>query len=360
MPDKDDVTKWIIFGLIALIVLMVVAWVYSKIYLNKANCKNLDKLYSKFPLVRTINTSNEQFSYKLRDYYIKTAYNCCASGIFKNDFVNTCALITCIKQGARCLDFEIYSVNDEAVIAVSSVEDFTVKESYNSIPFLTAMKIIADYAFSGSTCPNPGDPLILHFRVMTKHKPIYKRMAEDLYSTLENRLLGKTYSYENNGKNLCSDPLKDFIEKVIIVVDKTNARFEHTELDEYVNIASNSIFMRSLRYHDVRYTPDMQELIDFNKKHMTIVLPDVSVNNSNISAQLAMKYGCQMIGMSFQNFDSNMEYYALFFNEAGSAFALKPANLRYIPVKIALPGPPPEEYSYKQRNTKTDYYAFSV
>jgi hypothetical protein len=104
----------------------------------------------------------------------------------------------------------------------------------------------------------------------------------------------------------------------------------------------------------------MQELIDYNKKHMTIALPDVSVNNSNISSQLAMKYGCQMVGMSFQNFDSNMEYCDLFFNEAGTAFVLKPALLRYVPITIDLPGPPPEEYSYKKRDTKTDYYAFTV
>ena len=273
---NTDITTWLVFGIIALIIVMVVSWVYSKIYLNKANCKNLDKIYSKFPLVRTINPKNEQFSYKLRDYYIKTAYNCCAAGIFKNDFVNICALTTCIKQGARCLDFEIYSLNDEPVIAVSSVDDFTIKESYNSVPFLSAMRTIADYAFSGSTCPNPGDPLILHFRVMSKHKPIYKKMAEVLYSTLENHLLGKTYSYENNGKNIGSDSLKDFVNKVIIVVDKTNARFEHTELDEYVNIASNSIFMRSLRYHDVKYTPDMQELIDFLQSLFNPKEPELS------------------------------------------------------------------------------------
>ena len=32
-------------------------------------------------------------------------------GSYKNDYVNLCALKSCIKQGARCLDFEIYSVN---------------------------------------------------------------------------------------------------------------------------------------------------------------------------------------------------------------------------------------------------------
>ena len=60
---------------------------------------------------------NKQFSYNLRDYYIKTAYNCCTAGEYKNDFVNVCALKNCIRQGARCLDFEIYSVKGSPVVA---------------------------------------------------------------------------------------------------------------------------------------------------------------------------------------------------------------------------------------------------
>ena len=32
---------------------------------------------------------------------------------YKNNFVDLCALDTCIKFGARCLDFEIYSYNGE-------------------------------------------------------------------------------------------------------------------------------------------------------------------------------------------------------------------------------------------------------
>ena len=51
--------------------------------------------------------------YNLRDYYIKTAYNCCCGGEFKNDYVSTDALKKCISQGARVLDFDIYSINDD-------------------------------------------------------------------------------------------------------------------------------------------------------------------------------------------------------------------------------------------------------
>ena len=360
--NEDNMSTIKIVGLtiVVLLVISVILWIYGKLTLENKNCKRMNRLYKDFPLLRTLNPANTNFSHNLRDYYIKTAYNCCAGGTFKNDFVNTCALKNCIRQGVRCLDFEIYSVDNIPVIAVSSQDNFDVKESYNSVPFSSAMELIRDYAFSGSTCPNPGDPLVLHFRIMSNNKSIYNDMAKLLYSTLESRLLGKKYSYENNGKNLGLLSLKNLMGKVIIVVDKTNPLFLDTKLDEYINIASNSIFMRALRYHDVRFTPDMQELIEFNKKQMSICLPDVSDKTTNVSSSLAMKYGCQMVAMSFQNFDANMQYYDEMFDSAGSAFILKPMYLRYIPVKIPLPPPPNPAFSYKERPIKSDYYSFTI
>lgn len=354
-------TKLFLTVITILLVLIIVFWIYSKTRLNSRNCKSMDRMYKDFPKIHNVNPSNDNYKYNLRDYYIKTAYNACSAGGFKNDFVNTCALINCIKQGARCLDFQIYSVNNSPVIATSSVDDFTIKETYNSVPFGEALQIINDYAFSGSTSPNPNDPLIIHLRIMSNNKDIYSIMAKNITSQLGRRILGPNYSYENHGKNLGSVPLREFLGKVIIIADKTNPLFEDTPLDEYVNLASNSIFMRGVRFSSgIKYTPDIDELVEFNKKNMTLCLPDISPNNQNYSASLAMKCGCQMVGMSFQNFDNNMEYYDEFFDSAGSAFVLKPETLRFVPVKIPPPTLPPEKYSYKQRDISSDFYKFTI
>ena len=331
------------------ILIIVLWWMRTKLSLEAKNCADMNSLWSDFPLVRTINTFNTDFQYALRDYYIKTAYNCCAAGQYKNDFVNVCALKDCIRQGVRGLDFAIYSVDGKAVIAISTMNDYSIKESYNSIPFETAMAVVKDYAFSGSTCPNPGDPLLLHFRIMTQNTKICDSIAQSLYNTLQTRLLPKKYSYENNGKSLPGEPLLDFMGKVIIIADKSNKIFAGSKLDEYVNVASNSVFMRALRFHDVRYTSDMNELIFFNQKNFCISLPDLSPKNDNPSAQLSMTYGVQMVGMSFQKFDTNLQYYIQLFDDAGTAFILKPEALRYIPKTIPKPADPPPEYSYKER-----------
>ena len=58
-----------------LLVFMIIVWIYSTLNLNDANCSTMNKLYEDFPLIRTINPSDDNFSHNLRDYYIKTAYN---------------------------------------------------------------------------------------------------------------------------------------------------------------------------------------------------------------------------------------------------------------------------------------------
>jgi hypothetical protein len=333
--DKISQLMTIIIGFLFFILFW---WFFNKMDLNEQNCTKLDKLYDKFPLISSIKPDNPTYKdNRLRDYYIKTAYNCCSGGNYKNDYVNLCALKSCIKQGARCLDFEIYSVDNLPVIAVSSVDDYTVKESYNSVPFAKAMEIISIYAFSGGNCPNPEDPLILNFRIKSNIKSIHDAMAKALYNTLDDRLLGKQFSYENSGKNIGSYLIRKLMGKVVIVVDKSNPLFTSTLLNEYVNIASNSAFIRLLRYRDVEFTHDKDELILYNKQNMSIVLPDLSSNNKNFSAALAQTYGCQMIAMSFQNFDENMQYYTQFFDDAGTAFVLRDEMYRYKPTYLTPP-----------------------
>jgi len=346
LAKTDSITQ-VMIVIIFLLFLMIFVWSVNKIGLNKKNCANIDEVYSKFPLISSISENNDNFkNFKLRDYYIKTAYNCCSSGKYKNDFVNLCALRSCIRQGARCLDFEIYSVDSQPVIAASSNLDFNVKETYNTILFSRAMETVANYAFSGSNCPNPKDPLILHFRIMTSSTKIHDEIAKQLYDTLSEKLLGKNFSYENNGKNIGSYPLLRLKEKVIIMVDKANPIFVSTLLNEYVNITSNSAFVRELRFSEVKFTHDPDDLKHYNKQNMSIVLPDISPNNKNYSHRLASIYGCQMIGLSFQNFDDYMKDYTQHFDNAGYAFILKPENLRYVPVFIPKPPDQDKELSY--------------
>ena len=351
--------KFLCYAISICLIIGLIYFIYNKRKLNKANCRVLAKVYSSKPTLNAV-VNTEYKNHALRDFYVKTAYNCCSSGQFKNDFVNLCALKTCIEQGVRCLDFEIYSINNEPVVAASSVNDFTIKETYNSIPINQVFTTIMNTAFSNGICPNADDPLILHFRIMSKNIPMYNKLANQISKSLSSRTLGKLYSFENQGANLGIVPVSTLKGKIVIIIDATNPLYQSVPaLDEWVNLASGAPFMYTLRYKSVKYTQDLK-LKDFNKKQMTIVLPDLMTNDTNPNFNIARQYGCQFIAMSFQNYDSNLEHYNAFFDGEKTAFVLKPAALRYIPVRIKKPPPVPPEYSYATRPIKSEYYNYSI
>ena len=141
---------------------------------------------------------------------------------------------------------------------------------------------------------------------------------------------------------------------IIVIVDKTNpAWLQSQELRECVNMVSNSVFMRCLRYtKDVKQTPDMEELKEYNKLNMTIVLPDDKNNPDNPGAMFSRSVGCQMVAMRYQTPDPQLKENADYFNNQGYAFVLKPPELRYIQEYIKKPPPPDKKLSYASRELK--------
>ena len=353
---RDEKIKFLALATIFILIITIILYIRYKISLASRNCKVLKEIYNSSP---SLSSVNENSPYLLRDFYIKTAYNCCASGQFKADYVDLCALKTCIQQGVRCLDFEIYSIDNQPAIAVSSVNDFTVKESFNSISTADAFNTILNMAFSASQCPNFTDPLILHFRILSNNKPMYDTLAKQISTILNSRTLGVDYSFEYGGKNLGAVPIKNFLSKIIIFADASNPLFQKTLLDEYINMASSTPFMHMMHYQNVKFTQNLN-LKDFNKKNMSIIIPDWSASDKNPNFNIARQYGCQMIGMSFQNFDSNLEHYNAFFDGAKTAFVLKPENLRFTPTTIKVPPKAPSKYSYQARPIKSDYYNYRI
>ncbi len=359
--DNKTIVRIIVGAVIIINLIGLLTYIYRKSSYLSRHCDDINAIYTDIGKVASFNVNApENQDMNLRDYYIKTAYNCCAVGGFKNSYVSTCALKQIIRQGVRCLDMEIYSIDGKPAVAVSSLNSYNFKQSFNSIPLIEVLEVINNHAFSGGTCPNPNDPLILHFRLKTDHGDTISLISDDILNSVHNRLLGKEYSYEYQGNNLGAVPMSKLMGKVIIAVDKDNKKFLSTSLDEYVNICSNSMFMRALRNHDVKYAPDMSELITYNKKNMTLTMPDLSPKDTNSPASLHMKYGCQMIAMNYQNFDANLEFYEGIFAESKSAFALRPAHLRYEIVTIPKPPAQNPQLSYAPRKVQSDYYNFTI
>jgi len=367
---KEEFVGNALLLMIIMFIIVLLIYFYYMYNLSSRECSSMDSLYStNKSYISSIDYSKPTSNYTLKDYYIKTAYNCCSGGAYKNDYVSLCPLKNIIKQGVRCLDFEIYSIDDQPVVATSIVPNYYVKETYNSVPFADVMSTIVNYGFSGSTAPNSSDPILIHLRIKSTNQKMLTNCAL-IFKKYDNYMLGSHYSneytYNTNGSadsyythNLGDVKLKDLAgNKIIIIVDRINTAFiDNSKFYEYVNMTSNSMFMRALKYYDVKFTPDMNELQEYNKKNMTIAMPDSGSTPENPNGVICREMGCQLVAMRYQLFDANLQESLLFFDEAGSAFVLKPERLRFKQLTISETPANPPQLSFATRDVSTNYYS---
>jgi hypothetical protein len=361
LDNNENVASFIVIVITLLII--IIAILYYIYNVNKLESTEVSFMNTLYPSlnggIRPINVKDTDCSGNLFDYYIQTAYNACSGGSYKNDFVDISVLKAIIKQGVRGLDFEIFSIDNQPVVSTSTTDNYYVKETYNYVNFVDVMEVIKNYAFSSGTAPNPTDPIIIHLRIKSNNQTMYSNFASILKS-YDSIMLGKEFSYESQGHNLGKMPLLSFRNKIILIVDKiNNAYLENKEFYEYVNMTSNSVFMRAYTYYNIVNNPDTLELTNYNKQNMCIVFPDENYNPPNPNGILCRNYGCQMVAMRYQLPDNFLAENNAFFNNASYAFALKPANLRFEPVILPDPTPQNPNFSYATRNASTDYYSFN-
>jgi hypothetical protein len=293
-------------------------------------CKNINYLYPRLNNnIKPINENDPNCRKNLCKYYIKTAYNACSGGDYTNDYVDICILTAIIKQGVRCLDFQIFSMDDNPVVSTSTLDNLHVKETYNYVSFANVMNTINSNAFASGTCPNYTDPLIIHLRINSNNQKMFTKLAKIL-GMYSNRMLGSKFSYNNTStdtNDLANTPILSLKNKIIIIVNKSNDAFlENDDLMEFVNMVSMSLKMRIYDYVNIKNMSlnDKSELLSFNYKNMTIVIPDRGNKPPNPDPTICRASGCQMVAMRYQLGDGLNKADELFFNQTGYAFVLKP------------------------------------
>lgn len=367
IDPTTDFNKYVIlsFFIILLIVTITMSYIYSILRLKDSQCNKLDLIYSNglYATTNSIYRGNEASSPQnffdnpqkctIKNYFIKTAYNCCCGNVYKNDFVTICALQHCIKMGVRCLDFEIYSYYGEPIVAASSVFHHSIKETFNFLKLTEVFETINNEAFTNGGYQK--EPLFLHFRIMSSNKVIYDKIADYIEKYLnpsKNRLVDiNKYNYlkgattdGNAAANDASEVLirkhitsNEFQSKIIIMVNTLEKQMLKTsKLASYVHIESGSKYLKLLRYEQIIAAGENSPLlIDDSKKGMIMVLPDINSDKINIDAARCLNNGCQFVGMKYQNMDNNLLNYLKHFKEKGNyAFILKPSNLRRDEVPI--------------------------
>ena len=199
------------FAAIAIIIILILYYIRSEINKSK-NCPTLPPR----PITTSgVFTDNELKKYPLNQVYIKTAYNCCCKGNFRNDYVDVvindptidyCALRNCALNGARALDFTVYSLKDKPVISASTTDDISYKEQYNYLDFNLTMQQVARYFLSDSNTSFVKDPLFLIFRIQSDKKELYDSVANCLTQTFGagSNLTNKIYGNPITGNTLIS------------------------------------------------------------------------------------------------------------------------------------------------------------
>jgi hypothetical protein len=364
---SDTVSLW---GLaVLLLVIVVVVYTFVRDFTLYNTEKGSINTLQTATQLQSINPSLQ--TQPLRNFYLKTALNCCCLGDWKNNYVDLIALQYAILQGYRCLDFEIYSVNDQPVVAASTnKKNFYHMETFNHLPFADVCQTINSYAFTQA--PNKEDPLLISLRIKSSNTaPSFIKGIIDGIKTFPT--LGPEYNYEFGGHNLGKEPIGNFMGKVVIMVDVSNQIVNHnctTDpttkvqtgecLNQYINIGINSPFLHKLDYEmGVKNTGNMTDLIEHNKKNMSLVFPDTPFT-TNVNFNVAKSMGCSLIGMMPQLNDANSAAYNAAFSKAGCAFILKPPELCYQPIMIETPPPQDPALSFAGRNFSTDYASWSV
>jgi hypothetical protein len=325
---------YITLSIIIFIVLLLFSWVANRLSLKTRSCNKLNiywpsltnTTYFRNPINNTsepivkqnsgfgIDTSNN----KLINYHVKSAYNCCCGDGYKNNFVALCALEKCIANGCRFLDFEIYSYNNEPIIAASTANSNYIKETYNSLLLEEVLITIKEKAFNLTSTNCANDPLILNFRVMSTNLAMLKKMGDLIEKYLDDA--DGVFTLEpRKEETLIFMQMEELYRKVIIICEfnplpsiiDTNA--DLSKLKDYVNLKAKGLNCNTFRYNQIASKKGSASFIESTKTKYTIVLPNLDNSVINFDPTLSFDTGCQAICMKHQNMDNNLlGYNALF------------------------------------------------
>lgn len=315
--------------------------------INKNNTDNeistFDKNDKYFNSNIKINNRNINYDYKLKDFYFKTAYNCFCSGHFKNDYIDACAFENCVDNNVLAYDMQIFSLNGQPIIASNTLNTNYYKESYDYISFNNGIN-----RFKDNLNELEGNPLFLNLRIHygTNSDDSYnenkKKFYDKIYDILINNLDFESTNYNFNmkkdeNKNINDEnrniiipniPMKDCGNTIFLFVtlnDEVNlTNIKDSDLNKIVDLYGNDNGIRNYRENEIKYDGAYNPIENISKRYLSICMPKNQTKNDNYDPQHAIKIGNQFIAMNFQNKDTNLDYYNIFFNDTDNSDKNRP------------------------------------
>lgn len=292
-----DESKSTMLLTVLFILVLITGIVIMVLFLNTKSQSNIPTIWE------PDNTfaPSESKQNKLGDYYFLGSYNSCCDGDFNGDPVKLTMLRKILSTGIRCIDFEVFSVKGDTCVSVStSNDDFTRKGSFNEIPIINVCETIRYNAFSNEVT-NRDDPLIVQFRIKSRHRRVYTDLANAIKKHFQGYLLGPKYAF--NGKhldnNIIHENINEFRKKIIIVIyeHSSNSIIQGSPLLEMTNILLTTNMYRSFDM-ETMYNTNKQRSIDQSKEEFKVVCPNgENTNNYDIRRPLNMGFHCCFINM---------------------------------------------------------------
>jgi hypothetical protein len=307
----------LLFLVIILVVIIIIIYASIQTSLQQNNCTKIAK---KFPAkTYQIYPFLVDDTITLTQLHIKTAYNCCCSGKFKNDYVDTCALLNCAKYGVRALDFQIYKLNGKPIISASTVNEIKYKEIYNYLDFnSTMLQVRKTFIDSPNVTNNNGEPLFLIFRVYSTSKDTYNLMFDSL-----NNIFGSGLSESINNiifftSDLTTATFNQLMGKVIILVEccknstydlECETVFNTSSLYNITSLTLSGSGSRIYRESELIWNNPL-DYVTFksnNINNLNIIYPNLQTNYHNYDfITSGINNGITFIGLNFQNNDSQL------------------------------------------------------
>ena len=314
-----DNTRSLLILVVIIVIIIILIYASNQTSMQKNNCnkliKNFPQTYKIIPMATLDDTV------KLTNLFIKTAYNCCCSGKFKNDYVDICALENCAKYGVRALDFQVYKLNGKAIISASMVNEIKYKEIYNYLDFNdTMLKVYKNFiANPTKNINNNTEPLFLIFRVYSKAKDTYDQMYDSL-----NNIFGAGLSQSLNNilfftSDLTNATFNQLKGKVIILVEccghntfnlECNRVFNTSSLSKITSLvltndSSSKIYRESQLVFDS--TLSYVKFNNDNMNNLNIIYPNLQTNSHNYDfITSGFNNGISFIGLNFQTNDGQL------------------------------------------------------
>jgi hypothetical protein len=310
----SDQSGTILMILIVFMVIILILYAYVTLRKKEFNCEVLAKNKVLSSMYSVSNPSADAYNLMLKNCHIKTAYNCCCTGDFRNDYVDYCGLVNCAKQGFRALDFQIFALNGLPVVSESTSTNNNYKEMYNSLPFNDVLMNIKRYFIQDViNCPNTKDPLFLIFRFKTNTLSVFDSVAKSINTLFGNgNSLGNMIYVPEAPATLDNAQINKLLGKIIIMVDITGlTNFESSKLNPITGVKLGTVNNQIYRESDV--VTNMLNDSTFKdkfKEYVNVIYPDISPSSENYDfVTTGINNGIQFIAMNAQSKDTYLTTY---------------------------------------------------